>query len=343
MTVRVATLKHAAAGRYYTEGLGSYYLDGGEPPGRWFGGGATMLGLDGELEAEAFLAVMAGLHPETGERLGRRFGEGSVRGFDATFSAPKSVSVLFGIGNDTLRSEVPAAHDRAVDAVLHWVEAEAHTRVWVRGHVVCGDAEGMIVGVFRQHTSRRLDPQVHTHGVIANRVRSPDGRWLALDGRTLKLDQRTLSGLYHVTLRTELTRRLGVVWRDPVNGIAEIAGIDPEVLAVFSQRTGEVERRIDAKLDRFRRDLGREPTRRERWRKLLFVTARPRARSPRRCGSRIEVLHLMVAGSGPIPLGGRSPLRAGSAGRLGCRRPDGLAIVVDGPDRPQAKPGGNRL
>ena len=61
--------------------------------------GATMLGLDGDLEAEAFLAVMAGLHPETGERLGRRFGEASVRGFDATFSAPKSVSVLFGIGN----------------------------------------------------------------------------------------------------------------------------------------------------------------------------------------------------------------------------------------------------
>jgi conjugative relaxase-like TrwC/TraI family protein len=238
VTVRVTTLKHASAGRYYTEGLGSYYLDGGEPPGRWFGGGATMLGLDGDLEAEAFLAVMAGLHPETGEQMGRRFGEASVRGFDATFSAPKSVSVLLGIGTPDVRSEVAAAHDRAVDAVLRWVESQAQTRVRVRGHVVCVDAEGIIVGVFRQHTSRRLDPQLHTHAVIANRVRSPDGRWLALDARTLKLDQRTLSALYHATLRTELTRRLGVVWREPVNGIAEIDGIDPEVLAVFSQRAG---------------------------------------------------------------------------------------------------------
>jgi conjugative relaxase-like TrwC/TraI family protein len=45
--------------------------------------------------------------------------------------------------------------------------------------------------VFRQHTSRKLDPQLHTHAVIANRVPAPDGRWLALDARTIKLDQRT--------------------------------------------------------------------------------------------------------------------------------------------------------
>ena len=154
-----------------------------------------MLGLDGVVGDEAFLAVMAGLHPTTGERLGRRFGEDSVRGFDATFSAPKSVSVLFAIGDEQLRREVTEAHDRAVDAVLDWVESQAHTRMRRRGHVVCVDAEGIVVGVFRQHTSRRLDPQLHTHAVIANRVKAPDGRWLALDARTIKMDQRTFSGV----------------------------------------------------------------------------------------------------------------------------------------------------
>ncbi len=103
MTVRVTTLKGTEAGRYYTEQLPSYYLDSGEPPGRWFGHGAAELGLDGVVDDEAFLAVMAGLHPTTGERLGRRFGDGSVRGFDATFSAPKSVSVLFAVGDEQLR------------------------------------------------------------------------------------------------------------------------------------------------------------------------------------------------------------------------------------------------
>jgi hypothetical protein len=131
--------------------------------------------------------------------------------------------------------------------------------------------------LFREDTSRRLDPQVHTHAVIANRVMSPDGRWLALDARTLKLDQRTLSGLYHATLRTELTRRLGVAWRQPVNGIAEITDVDPAVLAEFSQRTGEVKRRVEEKLARFRADLEREPTRREQWRleREAAVDSRP--------------------------------------------------------------------
>ncbi|MBT8215657.1 MAG: relaxase domain-containing protein [Acidimicrobiia bacterium] len=266
MTVRVTTLKGVMAGRYYTEQLPSYYLDGGEPPGRWFGDGAAMLGLDREIDDEAFLAVMAGLQPTTGERLGRRFGETSVRGFDATFSAPKSVSVLFAVGDQQLRREVTEAHDRAVDAVLGWVESQAHTRMRRRGHVVCVDAEGIVAGVFRQHTSRRLDPQLHTHAVIANRVKAPDGRWLALDARTLKMDQRTLSGLYHAGLRAELTRRLGVRWHEPEHGIAEIADMDPKVLAEFSQRSREAERRVGEKLTRFRTDLDREPTPRERWR-----------------------------------------------------------------------------
>src|SRR5947209_14865936 len=96
MTVRVTTLKGTDAGRYYVEGLPSYYLDSGEPPGRWHGDGAEMLGLGGELEQEAFLRVMAGEHPVTGRKLGTRFCERSARGFDVTCSAPKSVSVLFG-------------------------------------------------------------------------------------------------------------------------------------------------------------------------------------------------------------------------------------------------------
>ncbi len=220
---------------------------------------------------------MAGHDPVTGSDLGRRFGEGSVRGFDATFSAPKSVSVLFGVGEPELRLEITDAHDRAVETVLGWIEAHAHTRLRRRGHIVCVDTEGLVVGVFRQHTSRRLDPQLHTHAVIANRVRAPDGRWLALDARTIKLDQRTLSALYHAALRTELTRRLGVRGQQPENGIAEIIDLEPTVLAEFSQRTGDLQRRLDVKLARFRTGFGRDPTSQELWKleREAAVDSRP--------------------------------------------------------------------
>jgi hypothetical protein len=75
VTVRVTTLKGAGAGRYYTEHLPSYYVDGDEPPGRWWGRGADRLGLSDEIDPEAFLAVMAGHDPATGQDLGRRMGE----------------------------------------------------------------------------------------------------------------------------------------------------------------------------------------------------------------------------------------------------------------------------
>jgi len=277
VTVRVTTLKGVEAGRYYTERLPTYYLNGVEPPGRWWGRGADHLALQGEVDSDAFLAVMAGRDPVTGWDLGRRCGEDSVRGYDATFSAPKSVSVLFGLGDEHVRDQVVEAHERAVGAVLGWIESHAHTRMRRNGHIVCVDAEGIVVGVFRQHTSRKLDPQLHTHAVIANRVRAPDGRWLALDARTIKVDQRTLSALYHANLRSELTRRLGVEWQPPEHGIAEIVGFDGEVLAEFSQRTRDVERRLDDKLRRFYADLGRDPTDRERWRleREAVVDSRP--------------------------------------------------------------------
>lgn len=277
MTVRVTTLKGSEAGRYYTHHLPSYYLDGDEPPGRWWGKGADQLGLQGEITADVFHALLDGKHPTTGEDLGRCYGDDSVRGFDATFSAPKSVSVLFGLGDESIREQVVAAHEASVDGVIGWIQDHAHTRLRQHGHVMCVDTEGIAVGVFRQHTSRRLDPQLHSHAVIANRVLAPDGRWLALDARTIKVDQRTLSAVYHANLRAELTGRLGVRWRPPENGIAEIADMSEQVLAEFSQRTRDIDRRIAAKLDRFRTNLEREPTPNERWKleREAVIDSRP--------------------------------------------------------------------
>jgi conjugative relaxase-like TrwC/TraI family protein len=278
VTVRVTTLRGADAGLYYVEHLPNYYLEPGEPPGVWFGHGAATLGLADVFDPEAFVAVMAGAYPYDPDRsLGGVYTEKSVRGFDVTCSAPKSVSVLFGLGDEYVRNEVTGAHDAAVSALAGWIEAHAHTRYRVGGEVCVLDAEGIVAAQFRQHTSRALDPQVHTHLVIANRVQSPDGRWLALDARLIKKDQRSLSAIYHAGLRAELTARLGVCWNVPVNGIAEIADMPQEVLTEFSSRTADVRARIEVKLDRFVDTMGREPTGRERWKleREAAVDSRP--------------------------------------------------------------------
>ncbi len=266
VTVRVTTLKGAAAGAYYVEALPNYYLDADEPRGLWHGRAAGMLGLSGTVDDDAFLALMAGMDPRDPDRLlGNGYSEKSVRGFDVTASSPKSVSVLWAVGDDWVRAEVLAAHDAAVAAVAGWIDTHAHTRFRLGGEVVVVDAEGIVAAGFRQHTSRALDPQLHTHLVVANRVKSPDGRWLALDARTLKRDQRTLSALFHAAERAELTRRLGVEWGPVVNGIAEIEGIDRRMVEEFSTRTKAVAARLSEKLDRFEATMGRESTQRERW------------------------------------------------------------------------------
>ncbi len=266
MTARTTTLKGADAGRYYVEANLDYYLDRGEPPGVWRGAGAQALGLDRAIDEDDFLDLMAGVDPRTGELLGSLHTERTTRGFDVTCSAPKSVSILFAFGDVGQRAEVLAAHDAAVGAVVDWIETHAQVRYRVAGQVCTFDGDGIIAALFRQHSSRAIDPQLHTHVVIPNRVLAPDGRWLALDARTIKRDQQTLSRLYHAGLRAELSARLGVRWVEPANGIAEIAEIPAAVLAEFSTRTRQVEARIAEKLDRFQDTMERAPTPQERWR-----------------------------------------------------------------------------
>lgn len=219
-----------------------YYLDPEEPPGRWWGRGRGALGLDGSVSGADMRDVLEAQHPETGQRLGRRFGDASARGFDATFSAPKSVSVLWAVTPDAwVRAEVLAAHDAAVDAALRWFESHGAVTRRGRDGVFQLDTRGLTVAVFRQHTSRTVDPQLHSHAVVAAKVQDPSGRWLSLDARFLKFQQRSIGAVYDAALRAELTSRLGVSWTERSPGVFDLACVPDLVREGFSKRTGQVD------------------------------------------------------------------------------------------------------
>ena len=134
----------------------------------------------------------------------------AVAGFDATFSAPKSVSVSWALTGDPA---LLAAHDLAVQEALEHLERfGATTRIRHAGRRLHPDGLGLTMATFRQSTSRADDPQLHTHAVISAKVQTVDGRWLALDARYLKRHQRTLGGLYQSVLRAELNHRYGIAW-----------------------------------------------------------------------------------------------------------------------------------
>ena len=290
-----------------------YYLDPDEPPGRWWGSGTRALGLDGEVTAEQLRALLDGLHPATGAKLGRRFGGTSARGFDCTFSAPKSVSVLWALTPDPwVRAEVLAAHDAAVDAALGWFET--HGAVTRRGtdgvHQV--DTRGITAALFRQHTSRTVDPQLHTHAIVSAKVQDPTGRWLSLDARFLKQQQTTIGWIYDAALRTELTARLGVDWRPNKEGrLVDLAAVPEDLCTLFSERSAQV----DAKLARAHRPVERRARRR-----------RPRPSHDRE--ARTPSRHGVPATEVPRHRRRHAPRRVDRAGRrrrLRPRRPRAVA------------------
>jgi conjugative relaxase-like TrwC/TraI family protein len=222
-----------------------YYLDPGEPPGRWWGSGWAAVGLDGEVLPEQLQALLEGRHPATGATLGRRFGDQSARGFDATFSAAKSVSVLWALNADPwVRAEVTAAHDAAVVAALGWLERHGAVTRRGRDGVEQVDTRGLVAALFRQHTSRTADPQLHTHAVIWAKVQDPTGKWLALDARFLKYQQRSVNWVYDAALRSGLTARLGVAWGPVIDGHADMVGVPDELVAEFSQRSTQVDDKL---------------------------------------------------------------------------------------------------
>ncbi len=231
-----------------------YYLDPNEPPGRWWGEGCAAMELAGEVQPDQLGALLQARHPGHGSRLGRGFGAKSARGFDATFSATKSVSLLWALSPDPwVRAEVLAAHDTAVVAALDWFEHHgAVTRRGKDGVDQVDDTnffreqypkhtQGVVAALFRQHTSRTADPQLHTHAVIAAKVQDPTGKWLSLDARFLKCQQRSISWVYASALRSELAGRLGVSWGPVSDGHAEIDGVPEDLLRLFSQRSEQVE------------------------------------------------------------------------------------------------------
>jgi conjugative relaxase-like TrwC/TraI family protein len=231
--------------RYYlekvAEGAEDYYSGEGEAPGQWLGDGAEDLGLSGQVEPDQLVAMLTSRDPATGEPLGLRHVDGGpVPGFDLTFSAPKSVSLSWALGGPPVGAQVSEAHAEAVKAGLDYLQQTAClTRRGAGGHQFV-QGNGFLAAGYTHRSSRAGDPQLHTHVLVANATKGPDGRWTRLYHPGIYHQLKTAGYVYEAHLRAELTQRLGVKWGEVRNGIAEIEGFDPEHLRAFSTRRAEI-------------------------------------------------------------------------------------------------------
>lgn len=258
-----------AAKDYYLRKLGEispgedYYLRGGTATGRWLGSGAKELGLEGTVTAEGLVRLFDGQHPATGEQLGRSLRKDGVAAWDVTFSADKSVSLLWALGDQQTRGEVLAAFEEATSQGLGYLESVASsTRGASKTPVLDENGDpvfnedgsprfrvetwpiqtsGYVAASFTEFTSRADDPQLHTHVVVANKVKGTDGVWRTVDGRLLYRYQLAAGYLHEAVLRRELTERLGVRWQSVRNGMADIEGFTRPQIEAFSRRRHQLE------------------------------------------------------------------------------------------------------
>ena len=207
---------------------------------RVYGTLATPLGLEGLVRPDDLQSVLAGVDPATGEQLHRAKNR-KVPGWDLTFRAPKSVSILWGLGEPAIAGQVVAAHEAAVARAVSYMEDVA---AWTRtGHngIHRERANGFVAAGFRHRMSRDRDPLLHTHVLVANSVRTDDGRWRTIDAVALYDHAKTGGYIYQAQLRYELTTRLGVSWAPIHDGLADIAGVDQALIDLLSKRREQIE------------------------------------------------------------------------------------------------------
>jgi conjugative relaxase-like TrwC/TraI family protein len=258
---------HAGRESYYEKlGREDYYTGAHDPKGTFYGEAAVAFGIAGEkigAEDVRLKNLFKGLSPDgstvlrqggnqirtiTNAKTGQQKTLKPVVAYDNVFSAPKDVSILWSQANPELRTKLHQLHREAVHKAVQYLDTTTYSRSG-KGGKESVKAKA-VFAVFDHTTSRELDPQLHSHVLIVNAALKTDGKTGALDGRRI-LDERYTSGMAYQNHLRHGIEQLGISTFDRPfedgKGITfGIVGISPEVRSAFSQRSLQIESRINA-------------------------------------------------------------------------------------------------
>lgn len=242
----LAAMSSGQAGYYLNLAREDYYLQGGEPEGIWFGKGAERLGLKGVVEADNLYNLFDGLWPNGQYSLIQTQHHADRAqhrpGWDATFSAPKSLSTLWSQSVESDRQAIQRAHAQAVVAALSFLEdTVALTRRGKEGKTL--ERVGLMVAMFEHSTSRALDPNLHTHALILNLSVRDDGTSGALSSLHLFNAKMAAGTIYRAELCKLLQQDLGLKLRRESSWF-EVEDVPYSLIKAFSKRREQVEEEL---------------------------------------------------------------------------------------------------
>lgn len=248
MSISTVSAGAASSGYYKSEGYYAAGSEEGDAAATWFGEKAESLGLEGRVDDALFTQMLEGVSfklgkdgPEPDKLMGKIIdGERQHRpGFDLTFSAPKSVSIAALVYQD---ERLIKAHDQAVVKAMEYVEKKIiQTRLYKNGSLEVETGGKIVAGLFRHDTSRALDPQLHTHAVIANMVENSTGNTTALHNDLIFRTQKLGSEIYRNELARGAMEAGYTVDRVGKERLVELREIPKELVDNFSKRRSEME------------------------------------------------------------------------------------------------------
>lgn len=249
----VATWNPAAASSYYTRQRETeYYAGSGEPPGIWYAPAGDFGLVDGSCVDRVTFDRLYHARDEGGAPLLEQIRRHKERtpAFDITLSAPRSVSLVWGLGSYDTKCLIEAAQQKAVRATLAMLEREA---TWARRGFKGAFLEGVALssatfqhGESRkaQHSDGRVfaDPNLHTHCVCLNIATRPSDHTVGgLHSKIIRDFKMAAGATYHAALAHELEKIGFAIDRVGKNGVFEIAGVDDATIKYFSARRQEIE------------------------------------------------------------------------------------------------------
>ncbi|HGF8675790.1 TPA: conjugative transfer relaxase/helicase TraI [Salmonella enterica subsp. enterica] len=215
----IAQVRSAGSATGYYSDRDNYYVLGSLED-RWAGKGAEQLGLQGAVDKDVFTRVLEGRLPDGADLSRQQDGSNKHRpGYDLTFSAPKSVSLMAMLAGDKRLTE---AHNQAVDIAVRQVEALASTRVMTDGQSETVLTGNLVMALFNHDTSRDQEPQLHTHAVVAN-VTQHNGEW-----KTLSSDRVGKTGFIENVYANQIA--FGKIYRAVLKEKVEALGYETEVV-----------------------------------------------------------------------------------------------------------------
>ena len=224
-----------------------YHSEGQKITGHWIGTGAVELGLGGDVDREKYSQLLQGIDPSSGQVIvaAAHYNKTRRAAWDAVWGAPKSVSVQALVGGD---NRLIAAHSRAVNRAMAEVEQYALARKrGGREYVVSANVVGARFDhiAARQAEETRLpDPHLHTHVVMINMTKRPDGEWRSLDPKEVFNAQRLGSAIYRSELAREVQNLGYRIDRNAHDGSWELQGYTREQVEAFSQRQQQISKKM---------------------------------------------------------------------------------------------------